>query len=68
MKIIMIIKNNDNNVSRKDGGRGLISVEADAVDQSILGFEDYIHVSKSTETLLSTVTVTEDRVRTLFVL
>ena len=62
-----MIKNNDNNVSRKDGGRGLIS-EEDAVDQSILGFEDYIHASKSTETLLSTVTVKEDRVRTLFVL
>ena len=44
-------------VSRKDGGRGFTSVE-DAVDQSILGLENY--ASKSTETLLSPVTVTEE--------
>ena len=44
-------------VTRKDGGRGSISVE-DAVDQSILGLKNY--VPKNTETLHSAVRVTEE--------
>ena len=47
-------------VTRKDGGRGSISVE-DAVDQSILGLKNY--VPKNTETLHSAVRVTEELVR-----